>query len=322
MKAAVYYETGDPNVLKYEDVPDPVCHPKGILVRVEAVSIEGGDVLSRAGGVMASTPHIVGYQAAGTIVEVGEAVTDRAVGQRVVTVSPFGSHAAMRAVPVSSSWVIPDGLSTQDAATVPVPFGTADDCLFEFGHLKAGETVLIQGAGGGVGVAAVQLAKQAGARVIGTASQDDKLERLREYGLDEGINYRTHDPVKEVMRLTEGEGCDLVVDPVGGSVLQGSLACLAYRGRAITVGNAGRESRVLDIGSLGRGNQSLTGVYLGAELWGHGSRAYDLIAGHLQRMAAGELRAVIDRTFPLSAADEAHRYIESRSAFGRVLLIP
>jgi NADPH2:quinone reductase len=205
---------------------------------------------------------------------------------------------------------------------VPVPFGTADDCLFEFGHLKAGETVLIQGAGGGVGVAAVQLAKQAGARVIGTASQDDKLERLREYGLDEGINYRTHDPVKEVMRLTEGEGCDLVVDPVGGSVLQGSLACLAYRGRAITVGNAGRESRVLDIGSLGRGNQSLTGVYLGAELWGHGSRAYDLIAGHLQRMAAGELRAVIDRTFPLSAADEAHRYIESRSAFGRVLLIP
>ena len=322
MKAAVYYETGEPSVLKYEEVPDPECHPKGILVRAEAVSIEGGDVLSRAGGVMASTPHIVGYQAAGTIIEVGEAVTDRTVGQRVVTVSPFGSHAELRAVPVSSSWVIPEGLSTEEAATVPIPFGTADDCLFEFGKLQAGETVLIQGAGGGVGVAAVQLAKRAGATVIGTASQDEKLEQLRAYGLDHGVNYRTHDPVREVMRITEGRGCDVVVDPVGGTVLQGSLACLAYRGRAITVGNAGREPRVLDIGTLGRGNQSLTGVYLGAELWGQGTRAYDMIAGHFESLARGELRAVIDRKFALAEAAEAHAYIEGRSAFGRVLLIP
>ncbi len=321
MKAAVYYETGAPDVFRYEDVPDPTCHPRGIVLRVEAVSIEGGDVLNRAGGAMASKPHVVGYQAAGTIVEVGEAVTDREVGQRVVTTAPFGSHAELRSVPVSSSWLIPDTLSTEEAATVPVPFGTADDCLFEFGRLQAGETVLIQGAGGGVGVAAVQLAKRAGATVLGTASQDDKLEALREYGLDHGVNYRTHDLVREVMRITEGRGCDLVVDPVGGSVLQGSLQCLAYRGRAITVGNAGRESRTVDLGSLGQGNQSITGVYLGAEL-ARGSRAYDMIAGHLRDMAAGELRAVVDRRFPLSEAAEAHRYIEGRSAFGRVLLIP
>lgn len=321
MKAAVYYETGEPDVFRYEDVPDPQCHPKGILVRVEAISIEGGDVLSRAGGVMASTPHIVGYQAAGTIIEVGDQVTDRAVGQRVVTTSPYGSHAELRAVPVASSWVIPDDLSTEEAATAPIPFGTADDCLFEFGHLQAGETVLIQGAGGGVGVAAVQLAKRAGATVIGTASQDEKLEALREYGLDRGVNYRTKDLVSEVMGITEGRGCDLVVDPVGGSVLQGSLRCLAYRGRAITVGNAGRESRMVDLGSLGQGNQSITGVYLGAEL-ARGTRAYDMIAGHLRDLATGELRTVIDRRFPLAEATEAHRYIESRQAFGRVLLIP
>ncbi|MCK9486314.1 MAG: zinc-binding dehydrogenase [Dehalococcoidia bacterium] len=321
MKAAVYYETGGPEVFRYEDLPDPTCHPRGILVRVEAVSIEGGDVLSRAGGVLATTPHVVGYQAAGTIVEVGEQVTDRQEGQRVVTTAPFGSHAELRSVPVSSSWVIPDGLATEDAATVPVPFGTADDCLFEFGRLQAGETVLIQGAGGGVGVAAVQLAKRAGATVIGAASQDEKLEALRAYGLDHGVNYRTADLVSSVMSLTEGRGCDLVVDPVGGNVLQGSLACLAYRGRAITVGNASRESRLVDLGGLGQGNQSITGVYLGAEL-ARGSRAYDMIAGHLRDMAAGSLRAVIDRRFPLAEAEEAHRYIESRQAFGRVLLIP
>jgi NADPH2:quinone reductase len=320
MKAAVYYETGGPEVFRYEDLPDPQCHPKGILVDVEAVSIEGGDVLSRAGGELASTPHVVGYQAAGTIREVGAEVTDREAGQRVVTVSPFGSHASMRSVPVRSSWVIPDGLSTGEGACVPIPFGTADDCLFEFGHLREGETVLVQGGGGGVGLAAIQLAKRAGATVIATASSDAKLERLREFGLDHGVNYREHDLVSEVMRITEGRGVDLAVDPVGGAVLQGSLASLGYRGRAITVGNASREERTLDIGGLSQGNRSLTGVFLGAEI--AGDRAYEMIAGHLRDCASGELKTVIDRTFPLSEAAAAHEYIESRQAVGRVVLIP
>ncbi|MEX1022621.1 MAG: zinc-binding dehydrogenase, partial [Dehalococcoidia bacterium] len=153
------------------------------------------------------------------------------------------------------------------------------------------------------------------------ASQDAKLERLRDYGLDHGVNYRTADAVAEVMRITEGRGVDLAVDPVGGSVLQGSLAALAYRGRAITVGNAGREARTVDIGGLSQGNQSLTGVYLGGEL-GRGDRAYRMIEGHLRDVAARELRVVIDRRFALDEAAEAHAYIESRQAVGRVLLIP
>ncbi len=320
MKAAVYYSTGSPDVFRYEDVPDPRCHPKGLLVEVQAISIEGGDVLSRAGGEMAGTPHIVGYQNAGVIREVGAQVTDRHVGQRVVTVSPFGSHAALRAVPVRSTWVVPDGLDIQQAACVPIPFGTADDCLFEFGHLQAGETVLVQGGAGGVGTAAIQLAKRAGARVLATASADDRLERLRPLGMDEGINYRTQDLVREVMRLTEGRGCDLVVDPVGGDVLQQSLASLAYRGRAITVGNASRGGRLLDVSGLGQGNRSLTGVYLGAEITG--DRAYNMIQRHLDDVAKGELAVVIDRTFPLADAAGAHAFIESRQAVGRVVLVP
>ena len=147
-----------------------------------------------------------------------------------------------------------------------IPFGTADDCLFEFGRLQPGESVLVQGAGGGVGLAAVQLAKRHGATVLGTASSDAKLERLRDYGLDAGINYADRDPVAEVQRLTDGRGVDLVVDPVGGATLQASLACLAYRGRAITVGNMSGGERRVDVEGLLRGNQSLTGVFLGAEL--------------------------------------------------------
>jgi len=322
MKAAVYYETGDPSVFKYEDLPDPRCHPRGILVRVEAVSIEGGDVLSRAGGELATSPHVVGYQAAGEIIEVGSEVTDRAVGQRVVTISPFGSHAELRSVPVNSSWLIPDGLSTEEGACVPIPFGTADDCLFEFGHLKAGEMVLIQAATSGVGLAAVQLAKRAGATVIGTSSSDEKLERLREYGLDHPVNYRSGDVVREVMNLTEGRGCDLVVDSVGGEVLRGSIAVLGYRGRAITVGNVSRaDGKQVDVSSLSQGNRSLTGVFLGAELT-QGPRAYDLIAKNIADVAKGELKVVIDKRFPLAEAAAAHEYIESRQAFGRVLLIP
>ena len=319
MKAAVYYETGGPDVFRYEEVPDPIVRPKGIVIDVQAISIEGGDVLHRAGGEMASRPHIVGYQCAGVVSEVGEDVADRKPGDRVVITVPFGSHAERVSVAAHGSWLVPDGLDIRVAACVPIPFGTADDCLFEFGHLTAGETVLVQGGAGGVGLATIQLAKRAGATVLATASSDEKLERLKEFGLDQGINYRTHDLVPELRRLTAGRGVDLVVDPVG-TTLQDSLACLAYRGRAITVGNMGRADRKLDIGALLQGNQSLTGVFLGAEMGT--PRVHAMIARHLEDVAAGKLKVVIDREFPLREAAAAHAFIESRQAFGRTLLIP
>ena len=134
MKAAVYYETGAPEVLRYEDVADPTIDPSSVLVRVAAISIEGGDTLNRLGGVMAATPHIVGYQCAGTIEAVGDAVTDRSEGQQVVCSMAHGSHAELVSVPASLTWPVPDGLDLTLAACVPIAFGTADDCLFEFGR--------------------------------------------------------------------------------------------------------------------------------------------------------------------------------------------
>lgn len=321
MKAAVYYENGGPDVLKYEDVPDPQCHPKGVIIRVAAVSIEGGDTLNRWRGPLMTNPHVVGYQAAGEVIEVGAEVTTLKVGDRVCTTGAFGSHAELRAVPAMTAWKVPDNLSLKDAAVIPVTFGTADDCLFEFGRLKAGDVVLVQAGASGVGVAAIQLAAKAGASmVLATASSDERLERLKPYGLTHGINYQTHDVVQEVMRLTNKKGCDVIVDSVGGPTLQSSILSLAYRGRVSMVGQAGREPMTVDVGSMMGGNRSLSGVFLGAEI--ATDRVQKNIQSLIQRVADGELKVLIDKEFALSDAAEAHRYIESRQAVGRVLLIP
>ncbi len=178
MKAAVIHENGGPEVLRYEDVPDPACPDGCVVVDAEAISIEGGDLLARAAGELPAVPHIVGYLSAGTISEVGAGVQGRAVGDRIVALNAAGSHAARRAVPAIMTWPIPAGLDTARAACVPVAFGTAYECLFTAGDLAEGETVLVHAGAGGVGMAAIQLAKHAGAEVIATASSDEKLKRL------------------------------------------------------------------------------------------------------------------------------------------------
>ena len=321
MKAAVYYENGAPSVFRYEEVPDPVPGPGEMLIGVEVVSIEGGDTLNRLGGPLVTVPHVVGYQCAGTILSVGPDVSGFAVGDRVVSLAFHGSHAELRVAHPLTTWKIPDGLATELAACVPVAYGTAHDGLFEFGRLVEGETALIHAGAGGVGLAAIQMAKRAGARVIATASSDERLERLGQFGLDDGINYREKDFVAEVRSLTNNRGADVILDSVGGENLQKSLTALAYRGRCVTFGNAGRgEVTKLDTSMLGGSNQSLIGYFLGPELF-VGSRAYAMIANVLEEVTAGDLRVEIDRKFALADAEEAHAFIESRQAFGRVVLL-
>jgi len=322
MKAAVYYETGAPEVLKYEEVAEPELRSGGLLIDVAAIAIQGGDTLNRTGGIMASNPHIVGYQASGVVREVGDGVTGFTKGQHVVATMGFGSHAEVISVTAGSVWAIPNGLSLLEAAGVPIEFGTADDCLFEFGHLRAGETVLIQAGASGVGIAAIQLAKAAGATVLATASSDERLERLNEYGLDHGINYTKVDAAQEVMKYTNNAGVNLVLDSVGGSTLEGSVAMLGYRSRISWVGRAGREERPPEVWPLMQKNASISGVFLGAEMAMNPQRTHSMIEGLLARIAKKELTVVLDKTFPLSDAAGAHAYIESRKAFGRVLLIP
>jgi NADPH2:quinone reductase len=322
MKAAVYDQVGGPDVFRYEDVPEPELRNGFVRIDVQVIAIQGGDLLHRQGGVLASTPHIVGYQAAGIVRDVGSGVTRITPGQRVVATMGYGSHAEVVCVPEQSVWVIPDGASIEEGAGVPIEFGTAHDCLFEFGGLTAGEHVLIQAGAGGVGLAAIQLAKAAGAAVYATASSDERLARLKQYGLDHAINYATSDPAKVVMELTNGKGVNLVVDPVGGKTLESSVAALAYRGRVSWVGRAGREAQPPEIWPIMQKNASITGVFLGAEMVMNGHRTHPLIDSLLHRVAQRELTVVIDETFHLAEAADAHRYIESRQAFGRVLMTP
>ncbi|GAA4954223.1 quinone oxidoreductase family protein [Actinoplanes utahensis] len=322
MKAAVYYENGGPEVLRYEDVPDPVPGAGEVLLRVEAIGVQGGDVLARQGGPLPATPHIVGYQAAGTIVAVGADVTTVRPGQKAFAFMLAGSHAELVVATESNVYVVPDDMDTRVAAGIFVEFGTADDALFEFGRLRAGQTVLVQAAASGVGLAAVQLAKAAGATVIGTAGTDEKLARLSGYGLDHGINYRTGDVVGTVEELTGGRGADLIIDPVGGKTLEGSINAVAYRGRIIYLGQVGRETYQPQLFPLLLKSASLSGLYYGAEVQRDPQRTRPRVQQLIDRIAAGELTVVIDREFPLADAAEAHRHIESRAAFGRVLLIP
>jgi NADPH2:quinone reductase len=215
MKAAVIYENGGPEVLRYEDVPDPECPEGFVLLDVAASSIEGGDLLARASSPPPARPHIVGYLCAGTAIEVGAGVESPAVGDMVVALNADGSHAEKRAVPAAVTWPVPEGLDPAAAACVPVAFGTAQECLFTAASLDAEQMALIHAGAGGVGMAAIQLAKKAGATVISTASSDEKLERLRPLGLDHGINYASESFVDRVRELTDGRGVDVALDSIG-----------------------------------------------------------------------------------------------------------
>jgi NADPH2:quinone reductase len=322
LKAAVIYENGGPEVLRYEEVPDSDCPDGCVVIDAEAISIEGGDLLARAAGSPSAVPHIVGYLSAGTVSEVAPGVDGREVGDRVVTLNAAGSHAAKRAVPAVMTWPIPAGLDADRAACVPVAFGTAYECLFTAGNLEKGQTVLIHAGAGGVGMAAIQLAKRAGATVISTASSDEKLERLKALGLDHGINYVTSSFVERTNQLTDSRGANVVVDSIGGQNLVDSVGVLAYRGTLVSVGVAARAGSTIEAQSLWTRNNALRGVYLGGAIVSEYARIHPMIGEMLERVATGELQVEIDRSFPLAEAAAAHEYVESRKAFGRVVMTP
>ena len=322
MKAAVVYENGEPEVLRYEDIAEPECPEDCVVVDAEAISIEGGDLLARAGGDLLASPHIVGYLSAGTISEVAAGVEGRSVGDRVVALNANGSHAARRAVPAAMTWPIPGGLDAGRAACVPVAFGTAYECLFTAGNLKEGQTTLIHAGAGGVGMAAIQLAKRAGATVIATASSDEKLKRLKVFGLDHPINYATESFVERTNQLTDSRGVEVVLDSIGGQNLIDGVGVLAYRGRLVSVGVAARAGSQVEARSLWTRNNSLHGVFLGGALMFEYARVHPMIGDMLERVARGDLQVEIDRSFPLAEAAAAHEYAESRKAFGRVILTP
>ncbi|CNF54118.1 TPA: zinc-binding alcohol dehydrogenase family protein [Yersinia enterocolitica] len=319
MKAAVYDVEGAPGVLKYVDIPDPVTGPDDILISVEAISIEGGDLINRRSTPPPHPSWIVGYAAAGTVIAVGSKVSSRKVGDRVAAFNMQGSHSERWAVPAERTWLIPDGVDTAEAAVLPISFGTAHHCLFTRGMLRHGETVLIQAAAGGVGLAAVQLASQAGATVIAVASGTQRRSRLLELGADHVVDRAENNVVDSVRQYTHGTGVDLVIDPVG-TTLPASLAALAPQGRLVFVGNAGGGSLTVDLWPPMQSNQTLMGVFMGPLFEKPG--VWASVDDMLQAVAAGRIRAVIDRIFPLANAAAAHEFAETAKPLGRIVMKP
>ncbi|WP_421412972.1 quinone oxidoreductase family protein [Serratia plymuthica] len=319
MKAAVYDVEGAPGVLKYVDIPDPVTGPDDILISVEAISIEGGDLINRRSTPPPHPSWIVGYAAAGTVIAVGSKVSSRRVGDRVAAFNMQGSHAERWAVPAERTWLIPDGVDTAEAAVLPISFGTAHHCLFTRGMLRHGETVLIQAAAGGVGLAAVQLASRAGATVIAVASGTQRRSRLLELGADHVVDRAENNVVDSVRQYTHGTGVDLVIDPVG-TTLPASLSALAPQGRLVFVGNAGGGSLTVDLWPPMQSNQTLMGVFMGPLFERPGVRVS--VDDMLQALAAGRLRVVIDRIFPLVSAAAAHEFAETAKPLGRIVMKP
>jgi NADPH:quinone reductase len=320
VKAVVYRENGGPDVLSYEDVADLQPAAGEVLVKVEAISIEGGDALRRRYVSPKPNPRIEGYAAAGEVIALGKGVTSFQIGDKVTTYAERGSHAELRTPRAEHCWLVPEGLAMNAAAVALVGLGTAGAALFELGRLERGQTVLITGASGGVGVGAIQLAHAAGARVIATGSNLASLEGLRRYGLDEPLVVDREPFSQRIKDLTDGRGVDVFLDTVGGNALQSGLDSLVGQGRAVMVGAISTVNGKIAPYSLLAQGQSLFGCILPLLMPRPSVRR--LIDDILQRLADGELTAVIDREYRLSEAQAAHTRAEERGRIGRVVMIP
>jgi NADPH2:quinone reductase len=322
MKAVRVHQYGGLEALKYEDVPIPEPGEGEARVKIEAVGVNFIDIYHRIGRYQGALPLTLGQEAAGTVDAVGTNVTEVKPGDRVVYASVQGSYAEYAIAPAWRLVPIPSGVDAQQAAAVMIQGMTAHYLTFSTYPLKEGETALVHAAGGGTGQLLVQIAKRRGARVIGTVSTEEKAVRAREAGADEVINYSHADFEAEVKRLTNGAGVDVVYDSVGRDTFDKSLNCLRRRGYMVLYGASSGAVPPLDPQVLNaKGSIYLTRPFLAhytadrAELLG---RVNDLFAW----IAAGELKVRIDKTFPLTEAAEAHRYLEGRQSKGKILLMP
>jgi NADPH:quinone reductase-like Zn-dependent oxidoreductase len=335
MRSVWIPRTGPPEVLEVRDGPDPVPGAGAALIRVRASGVNFADVMARLGFYADAPPRpcVVGYEVAGTVERLGPGGVDGlAVGQRVVALTRFGGYAEAVAVPAAQVFPLPDRMTFEEGAAVPVNYLTAVLMLRHFGNVRAGERVLVHAAAGGVGMAAIQLCRIAGAEVIGTASAA-KHAALREAGVAHAIDYRTQDFEAEVRRLTAGRGVDIVLDATGA--FRKSYRCLAPLGRLVMFGFSQAATgmtpswlaalpKFLAIpwfhpARLMNDNKAVIGVNLG-HLWDRIELLRAEMLGLLADCEAGRLKPVVGKTFPLAEAAGAHRYLQERQNVGKVLL--
>jgi NADPH2:quinone reductase len=322
MKAILAKEPGGPEKMELVEVPKPQPKPGEALVRVAAAGVNFIDVYFRMGRYKADVPIQLGNEGAGTVEEVGAEVKEVAVGDRVAWAMQRGSYAQYAAVPSSLLMKIPSHVDFQTAAAAMLQGMTAHYLTHSTYPLKSGETCLVHAAAGGAGGLIVQMAKMAGARVIGTVSTPAKAKIAREAGADETILYTEQDFEAEVKRLTDGRGVAVVYDSVGQTTFDKSLNCLRPRGMMALFGQSSGPVPPFDPNILnGKGSLFLTRPSLAHYLLSQDElvwRAGDVLGW----IDAGKLKLRIDRTYPLAKAADAHQDLESRKTAGKLLLIP
>ena len=322
MKAVVCAEFAPIEAHKVEDFPAPVAGPGEVVIDVVAAGVNYPDVLMVQGKYQTKPPlpFVPGSECSGHIAAVGEGVSGLAVGQAVVAFTGTGAFAQQVRVPATQVWPAPAGLELETAAGVAITYGTSYHALKDRAQLQPGETLLVLGAGGGVGLTAVELGKRMGARVIAAASSADKLALARSQGADEVINYAEQDLREAIKDLTGGKGVDVVYDPVGGPSAIVGVRSLAWGGRFLVIGFAGGEIPQIPANLLLLKSASALGV-----LWGNSLRADPGPQGENMRqilawLAEGSLRPVIDRRVPLAEVGAALKHLEGRAVRGKVLL--
>jgi putative PIG3 family NAD(P)H quinone oxidoreductase len=323
MKAIVMRTPGGPEVLELRDVPRPEPGPGEVRVRVASSGLNRADLSQRMGRYPAppgSPQDILGLELAGTVDALGEGVLGLSVGDAVMGILGGGGYAEYALSPRETLVPVPNGMSPVTAGAIPEVFMTAYDAAFLQEGLRAGETLLVHAVGSGVGTAALQLARRAGATVIGTSRTADKLERARALGLEHGV-VADEDWPDRVLALTGGRGVDVILDLVGAAYLAGNQRVVAERGRHIVVGVPAGSEASLSLRALMGRRASIRGTVLRARSVAEkGAVASAFVRDVLPGFASGELVPVIDRVFPASEVGEAHRLMESNQSFGKILL--
>lgn len=343
MKAVVLTGTGGYDVLQVRETPDPPVGPDEVRIAVKAAGINFADTMARVGLYpdAPKTPCVLGYEVAGEIESVGEGVTEHKVGDRVVAGTRFGGQAELVTVPAEQALPLSEKLSFEQGAAFPVNYGTAYAALIIMGSLRKGDRVLIHAAGGGVGISATQIARNEGAKIFGTASAS-KHDAIRAQGVTHAIDYRNQDFEAEVMRLTNGEGVDLVIDALGPTSFRKDYRLLRAGGRLVMYGlsensKEGKRSIPLTLKSLAAMPTAVMpwwksllvmnenkGVFgLNMLKWWEKEGSLDRVVEPLQaELDAGRLDPVVAETFSFEQAGEAHRFIAERRNVGKVVLFP
>ena len=321
MKSIRIHEFGGLDVLKWEDAPRPELRSHQVLIKVDSAGVNYADILRRGGNYPGpDLPTSLGLEAAGTVTEVGSEVTGISAGQRVMAMGP-GGQAEYVAVNANFVFPYPETVDPVQAGGMPIVFLTAYHLLKSRGRMEPGHTVLVQAGASGVGTIAIQLAKAWGARVIATASTQEKLDLCRSLGADVTINYTTHDFEEIVGQESGGRGVELVLECVGGPVLEKSVRCVASYGRLVSYGNASGILANLPASDITTANRTVIGFSIGRSPQGqldHQAAMAELFP----MLAEGKAKLVVDQILPMSEVSKAHQHLANRGTRGKVILTP